>query len=864
VQWPGRGQIAAAGNSNAIRSADSVDHRVGGIIRREQSYVSGGRAQNPRHPLGHLVVRTDESDAGNRLESVPVGRVDRVGGNCNQLFDASTPNFSAERLEHSFVADVDQVVDDADIPDCENPLWSVCQGGRHSEIVSRLIAMIEVARKAVRTMGIQTSLDAVREADRLVDSMRLADDLAFDANRDGGPRTIRVLTSALVGADQIAAIAATHALAQVYDEQADVVLSQLLSDDRQFLREHAAWAFGSRLPRFEAMGRLIAVIAAGGFAGMLAQRTLEQWSVSVPDHIAVGLESALLGVHSPEPRQRIVETLGLVRARIASRPLLAIAADRGEDTIVRIAAISALGQRSGDPATTGLLTALSAQDGPLGEHARLALVDLSAQRMTPSAPGDDLTIAQLFLHADIDAHLSHVGSGDNGGIATLLVRLGDSLVDQRRGVKRVLTMSRGIADHALDSVLDLAGSDDGHVYGSVPLATGPVQSANAWPLRVAARRGIRRLLRAAGTVDVLHLRMADVGSLAAADVARELEIPVVFTVAPDPHAVINSMDLSGGLTRQNFGDIDAEEHFWFRARLVQQLAANAAHTVLFPRPELARDMRELVGIDIAAHPERHTIVPEGIDLDVVDRAVAEVAGQVQSAPISELRGILNGLPAARRNLPLLVSVGRFHRVKGMAAIVEAWARGPLRTRANLLLIGGDLHDPSADEREQLRLMDSIVGADERLDAGLILTGHRPNDTVARWVAAARFGLDGLAAPCGAYVCGSVKEEFGIALLEAMATGLVVVAPDGGGPATYVRHGVTGFLTTTWNIALLEGAIAQALDLAASETNDARASDARAMVEQSFTIQSMARALSVVYAGVRDEESLVRQQLVGSV
>jgi len=41
-------------------------------------------------------------------------------------------------------------------------------------------------------------------------------------------------------------------------------------------------------------------------------------------------------------------------------------------------------------------------------------------------------------------------------------------------------------------------------------------------------------------------------------------------------------------------------------------------------------------------------------------------------------------------------------------------------------------------------------------------------------------------------------------------------------------------------------------------------DARAMVEQSFTIQSMARALSVVYAGVRDEESLVRQQLVGSV
>ena len=54
---------------------------------------------------------------------------------------------------------------------------------------------------------------------------------------------------------------------------------------------------------------------------------------------------------------------------------------------------------------------------------------------------------------------------------------------------------------------------------------------------------------------------------------------------------------------------------------MQRIAANAAHTVLFPRPDLKRDMLSLVGIDISAHPERHTIVPEGIDLGVVDRAV---------------------------------------------------------------------------------------------------------------------------------------------------------------------------------------------------------------------------------------------------
>jgi len=715
-------------------------------------------------------------------------------------------------------------------------------------------------------MGIQTSLDAVREAGSLVESLRLADDLAFEANRESGVRTVRVLAAALAGEDQLAAIAATHALAQVFDEQADLLLCQLLSSDRIFLREHAAWALGTRLPRFEAVGRLIAMTAGGDFAGMLAQRTLEQWSVVAPEHIAVGLESALLGIRLTDARTRVVETLGLVRSPIAARPLGAIARDENESDPVRVAAVSALGQRAADAQTRDLLESLAVRDGYLGDAARLALVDLASPSQPPANSGSDLTIAQLFLHADIDADLTQAGSGDNGGIATLLVQLGDSLA-AGQGVKRVITMSRGDARGALASVLALGESNSGHVYGSVPLLSDPVQSANAWPLRVAARRGIRRLLKAAGKVDLIHLRMADVGSLAASDVARELDIPVVFTVAPDPHAVINSMDQSGRLTRWNFGDVDAGEHFWFRTRLVQRLASNAAHTVLFPRPELHRDMKELVGININAHPERHTIVPEGIDLGVVDRAVREAAdhaaGQPATAPIAELGALLGGLSVDRKGLPLLVSVGRFHRVKGMATIVEAWAGSELSSRANLLLIGGDLDQPSADEREQLELMDAIIAPADRMAAGLVLSGHRPNDTVARWVAAARFGLPGVVAPRGVYVCGSVKEEFGIALLEAMASGLLVVAPNGGGPATYVTEGVTGFLTTTWDVELLAAAIGRALDLAGSERGESRAAESRGIVEASFTIQAMAGSLADVYAGVQRDEQLLQHGLVAT-
>jgi len=718
-------------------------------------------------------------------------------------------------------------------------------------------------------MGIQPSLDAVNDAENLIDAMRLADDLAFEASRNSGIRTIRVLASAVSGDNQVSAIAATHALAQIFDEQADVLLSAVLSSERGFLREHAAWALSSRLPRFDTMGRLIGMIADGGFAGMLAQRTLEQWSAKTPDHIAVGLEGALLGVDEPAQRARIVETLGLVRTHISKRTLVRIARDSGEHELARVAAVAALGQRHGDSEIATVLETLATLDGHLGDTARLSLLDLSDELSSHTGTGG-LTVAQLFLHADIDASLSQAGSGDNGGIATLLVRLGDALVGHRenargaygdrnvvQAVSRVITMSRGSTADALSSIDELSAEQSGHRYGRVPLLSEPMQSASAWPLRVAARRGIRRILRAAEGVDLVHLRMADVGSLAAADVARELDIPVVFTVAPDPHAVIHSLDLAGRLTRWNFGEVDASEHFWFRARLVQRLAANASHTVFFPRPDLRRDMQDLVGIDITTYPDRHSIVPEGIDLAVVDRAVEEAsahaAGQEATPPLAALRTIIESMPESRRGLPLVVSVGRFHRVKGMATIVDAWANGPLRDRANLLLIGGDLENPSPDELEQLMLMNAFIPEHGRLAEGLILPGHQPNDTVARWVAAVRLGLPGLAAPSGVYVCGSLKEEFGIALLEAMATGLLVVAPDGGGPATYVERGVTGFLTSTWDVELLRAAIGTALDAAGEESTPDRAEQSRHTVEQSFTIQAMAGSLAGVYDHVHRQE-----------
>ncbi|MEP6760297.1 MAG: glycosyltransferase [Sporichthyaceae bacterium] len=693
-------------------------------------------------------------------------------------------------------------------------------------------------------LSLRNTLDEVQQAPFVVDVLRSGERLAAAASGEAGPEPVRLLDAVIHEDDELTAVAAVHALARVFDDGADAVLSELLSHPRAFLREHASWALKARLPRLDAIGRLVGVVVSGGFSGVLAQRTLARWAASAPGQVALTIEGALAGAAGPAVRSRLVETLGLVPGPIAGRALLKLAVDPGEHPTVQLTAVAALGDRPADAAAVAVVRHLSVADGDLGTVARLAAIDLGIDAAERGGAGPGLTVAQLFLHADIDRDLSRAGAGDNGGVATLLVRLGDALATGP-GVGRVLTLSRGTARAALDALTPA----EGHLLTPVPLLTEAASAAQAWPSRVAAERGIRRVLRT-HRADVLHLRMAEVGSLAAAEVARELGIPVVFTLAPDPHAVIHALDMTGGLHRGNFGTEDEREHYWFRARLVQRLAEDSAHIVLFPRPELQHDMRELLGLDVAGQPSRFTVVPEGIDLRVSAAAAAELERPGTPGPaLAELDALVAALPEHRRRLPLVISVGRLHRVKGMATLVEAWAGdAELAERCNLLIVGGDLAEPSPDEREQLDLIAEVLTRFPAAAAGLVMPGHRPNDVVAVWLAAARAGRAGGIGPAGVYVCSSLKEEFGLALMEALASGLVVVGPAAGGPATYIDDGVTGVLVDTRRPDEVARAMRAAFGLATAPGQAERINRALERVSADFTVQAMADRLSAIYAG----------------
>jgi glycosyltransferase involved in cell wall biosynthesis len=98
-----------------------------------------------------------------------------------------------------------------------------------------------------------------------------------------------------------------------------------------------------------------------------------------------------------------------------------------------------------------------------------------------------------------------------------------------------------------------------------------------------------------------------------------------------------------------------------------------------------------------------------------------------------------------------------------------------------------------------------------------------------------------------YVCSSLKEEFGLALVEALASGLVVVGPTAGGPATYIDDGVTGVLVDTRRPDEVARGMRVAFGLATAPGQDERVDRAVARVSADFTVQNMAERLSAIYA-----------------
>jgi glycosyltransferase involved in cell wall biosynthesis len=678
--------------------------------------------------------------------------------------------------------------------------------------------------------------------------------------------------------DYLYRVFALLALGRIGGPEALAELTRTVECDEANLAAYAAWAMDGQVA-VAAVPPLVTLLGSGdGFARMQAQIALESMA---PD----GLEAAVatcdlmhLAVdarQTGEARVAALDVLGRVAPADAyGDMLLRVARDRCEPREVRAAAVRLLGVWNvatalpllerlaggaggkalvlaaaealagvGDPRALWTLTWLaeSDPDGPVGDAARLSLASRRRRTVRRDA---GLTIAQVVMQGTIDAGLASAGAGDGGGLATITVNLTRAF-DRHPDVARVVTVGRARGADRLSDPLS-----DRTAILRVPF--GPdthLPASDMWPHLSRIERGLERALQGEGAIDALHLRFADAGTWAAARWAARQDVPIYFTLAPDPYSTIHAAVAGGLLDRGSFGAADAREHYIFRAGVLEWMVQNAAGLALLPRPDWERDAREFFDLDITRDP-RVAIVAEGVD-PVETRRPADAGEMASLAEL--LRGAEapfsgRGLSSERLGLPALVSVARMHPIKGLPRLVEAWASSDaLRTAFNLVLVGGDLRRPTDIERRTRGEIEEIVRLHPDAAGGLVLLGNLPNPTVTRLLAALRRGVPGLVAPNAIYVCASDKEEFGLAILEAMAAGLLVVAPGVGGPATYLTDGEAGSL----HLPAVPGSLAAAVERAAAVRADSLRRERmvarlRATVAQHYSIDRMADGLVALY------------------
>lgn len=195
-----------------------------------------------------------------------------------------------------------------------------------------------------------------------------------------------------------------------------------------------------------------------------------------------------------------------------------------------------------------------------------------------------------------------------------------------------------------------------------------------------------------------------------------------------------------------------------------------------------------------------------------------------------------GWPFADASPWVVGTVGRMQPVKNQVALVEAFidvlARRPaLRDRLRLVLVGdGPL-------REQCAARLAAAGAQDLA----WLPGDRDD------VASIMRALD-------CFVLPSLAEGISNTVLEAMASGLPVIATDVGGNADLVAHGQTGVIVPADNVR----ALADAMERMATAPEDAAAMGRRGrdLVQARFSLQSMIGRYHELYArhlhGVRPQ------------
>jgi sugar transferase (PEP-CTERM/EpsH1 system associated) len=228
---------------------------------------------------------------------------------------------------------------------------------------------------------------------------------------------------------------------------------------------------------------------------------------------------------------------------------------------------------------------------------------------------------------------------------------------------------------------------------------------------------------------------------------------------------------------------------------------------------LSRDLAGYLNNKVGVSPQRIAQIHNGVD---IDRFHPAAGGRTQ----------LSGCPFVDPSLFVVGTVGRMQTVKAQTLLASAFVRAlelqpALRSRLRLVMVGdGPLR------AQAQALLD---------DAGL---------TELAWLPGERADVPDVMRGLNAFVLPSLAEGISNTILEAMASGLPVLATAVGGNAELVAAGETGMLVPADDVEALAAGLVR---LASSPDRAAAMGRAgRARVERQFSLPAMVAAYQDLY------------------
>lgn len=181
---------------------------------------------------------------------------------------------------------------------------------------------------------------------------------------------------------------------------------------------------------------------------------------------------------------------------------------------------------------------------------------------------------------------------------------------------------------------------------------------------------------------------------------------------------------------------------------------HAVHTIFYPCSAIRGYLEHA-----SAPVDRLVQLGRGVDTQLFTPSQRDDTYRRQIAPNGEI---------------ILICVCRIAPEKGFEFLAEVATRlAAAKVPYKLLIVGGN-RNPVVENKVK-RLFDSVCNH-------VVFTGFLTGSALARAYASADLFLH----------C-SITETFGLVVLEAMASGLPVIARDQGGPSDIIRHGQTGYL-----------------------------------------------------------------------